>query len=73
MNLFTRNSPYYHFLKYLLFLLKHSVYEDVNRNLDYRALNGRIMSEFWLKCTWKDMNLTSGPQVSHNIGGTSKF
>jgi hypothetical protein len=26
MNLFTRNIPYYHFLKYLLFLLKHSVY-----------------------------------------------
>jgi hypothetical protein len=26
MNLFTRNSPYYHFLKYLLFLLKHPVY-----------------------------------------------
>jgi hypothetical protein len=25
MNLFTRNSPYYHLLKYLLFLLKHSV------------------------------------------------
>ena len=26
MNLFTRNSPYCHFLKYLLFLLKHPVY-----------------------------------------------
>jgi len=26
MNLFTRNSPYCHLLKYLLFLLKHSVY-----------------------------------------------
>ena len=26
MNLFTRNSPYYHLLKYLLFLMKHSVY-----------------------------------------------
>jgi len=26
MNLFTQNSPYYHLLKYLLFLLKHSVY-----------------------------------------------
>jgi len=25
MNLFTRNSPYYHLLKYLLFLLKHPV------------------------------------------------
>jgi len=26
MNLFTRNSPYYNLLKYLLFLLKHSVW-----------------------------------------------
>jgi len=26
MKLFTRNSPYYHILKYLLFLLKHPVY-----------------------------------------------
>jgi hypothetical protein len=26
MNLFTQNSPYYHFLKYLLFLLKHPLY-----------------------------------------------
>ena len=26
MDLFTRNSQYYHLLKYLLFLLKHPVY-----------------------------------------------
>ena len=26
MNLFTQNNPYYHLLKYLLFLLKHTVY-----------------------------------------------
>jgi len=26
MNLFTQNSPYYHLLKYLLFLLKYPVY-----------------------------------------------
>jgi len=26
MNLFTRNSPYYHLLKHLLFLLKCPVY-----------------------------------------------
>jgi len=29
MNLFTQNSPYYHLLKYLLFLLKHPVYTVV--------------------------------------------
>jgi len=27
MNLFTRNSPYYHLIKYLLFLLKHPIYK----------------------------------------------
>jgi len=27
MNLFTQNRPYYHLLKYLLFLLKHHVYK----------------------------------------------
>jgi len=26
MNLFTRKSPYYHLLKYVLFFLKHPVY-----------------------------------------------
>jgi hypothetical protein len=29
MNLFTGNSPYYHLLKYLLFLLKHSVFKYI--------------------------------------------
>jgi hypothetical protein len=29
VNLFTRNSPYYHLLKYLLFLLKHPVYTNI--------------------------------------------
>jgi len=31
MNLFTRNSPYYHLLKYLLFLLTHPVYIYIYR------------------------------------------
>jgi hypothetical protein len=30
MNLFTRNSTYCHLLKYLLFLLKHSVYYKIS-------------------------------------------
>jgi hypothetical protein len=29
MNLFTRNSPYYYLLKYLLFLVKHPVYRPL--------------------------------------------
>ena len=33
MNLFTRNSPYYHLLKYLLFLLKHPVYTHLSPTL----------------------------------------
>jgi len=46
MNLFTRNSPYYHLLKYLLFLFKHPVcmksrisylqYFDKSKHTDYR-------------------------------------
>ena len=42
MNLFTRNSPYYHLLKYLLFLLLHPVYA--------------VYLLFWIinwKCTFK--------------------
>jgi hypothetical protein len=31
MNLFTRNSPYYHLLKYLIFHLKHPVYLNNER------------------------------------------
>jgi len=31
MNLFTRNSPYYHLLKYLLFLPKHPVDKMIAR------------------------------------------
>jgi len=30
MNLFTQNSPYYHRLKYLIFLLKHPVYKEIS-------------------------------------------
>jgi len=30
MTLFTRNSPYYYRLKYLLFLLKHPVYINLH-------------------------------------------
>ena len=35
MNLFPRNSPYYHLLKYLLFLLKHPVYIFDHISLKY--------------------------------------
>jgi formyltetrahydrofolate hydrolase len=34
MNLFTRNSPYYHLLKYLILLLKHPVYISNNLTVD---------------------------------------
>ena len=47
MKLFTRNSPYYHLLKYLLFLLKHSVYKythicinSVEKEIQRRILAG---------------------------------
>jgi len=38
MNLFTRNSPYYHLLKYLLFLLKHPVYTFYNPYAEHLLL-----------------------------------
>jgi hypothetical protein len=38
MNLFTRNSPYYHLLKYLLFLLKHPVYKVCQESNDTGAI-----------------------------------
>jgi len=31
MNLFTRNITYYHLVKYLLFLLKHPVYNKMRQ------------------------------------------
>ena len=34
MNVFTRNSPHYHLLKYLLFLLKHPVYYNAMDVID---------------------------------------
>src|SRR5215469_2434172 len=45
MNLFTRNSPYYHLLKYLLFLLKHPVYFHLKylRQTNHIPLDGREM------------------------------
>ena len=50
MNLFTRNSPFYLLLKYLLFLLKHPVYkmcivgEFKHKNV---ALNEKKQSNTW--------------------------
>ena len=37
MNLFIRNSQYYHLLKYVLFLLKHPVYTCFIRNTYIRC------------------------------------
>jgi len=45
MNLFTRNSPYYHFLKYLLFLLRHPVY--VLYNMVYRYMTPCNLVDGW--------------------------
>ena len=43
MSLFTPNSPYYHLLKYLLFLLKHPVYIYIYVTVNVRrSVNPRI-------------------------------
>ena len=60
MKLFTRNSPYYHLLKYLLFLLKHPVYvqgmysvilsqskSTSNVNIIFYRQCGRVWLEIW--------------------------
>ena len=49
MNLFTRNSPYYLFLKYILFLLKHPVHLD---NCQTPSRCGSVDKEF---CFWKNI------------------
>jgi hypothetical protein len=63
MNLFTRNSPYYHIIKYLLFLLKHAVYWIImysitilyilmNRSgsiLLYKSVN-KLICVYWRTC-----------------------
>jgi len=40
MNLFTGNSPHYHLLKYLLFLLRHPVY------ILFHSITQRFMRNF---------------------------
>ena len=43
VNLFTRNSPYCHLPKYLLFLLKHSVY---SRIMQQHTLHNSVPARF---------------------------
>ena len=47
MNVFTRNSPHYHLLRYLLFLLKHPVYNS--RNMQHLVQNKThlLKTELW--------------------------
>jgi len=49
MALFTRNIPYYHLLKYLLFLLKHPVYICIHTHTHTHIwrLSGKYPS-FWI-------------------------
>jgi len=46
MNLFTRNSPYYHLLKYLLFLLKRTVYVHIRKRW-WGIIRKRTKSNGW--------------------------
>jgi hypothetical protein len=64
MNLFARNSSYYHLLKYLLFLLKHPVYvcgHLLFRNLpisDDRHRNSCMpLINVWLSLSWFSWSL----------------
>jgi hypothetical protein len=51
MNLFTRNGPYYHLLKYLLFLLKHPVYIHYSIQFILR----KIMANNWRSTFYMSM------------------
>jgi len=48
LNLFTRNSPYYHLLKYLLFLQKHPVYKCQNEKKKVK-LSLCLINHHWIK------------------------
>jgi hypothetical protein len=54
MNLFTQNSPYYHLLKYLLFLLKHPVYATlyVSMEVQKQDLSDKVLDVLstWDEC-----------------------
>jgi len=66
MNLFTRNSPYYHLLKYLLFLLKHPVcitycceqhmWPNFTKSYHHRRMVGDATypntSQYYVTCTF---------------------
>jgi len=66
MNLFTRNSPYYHLLKYLLFLLKHPVYRRLASPYSSRTCRctcNLVRRDFFLSVwvfKWWQIQLPSG-------------
>ena len=50
MNLFTQSSPYYHLLKYLLFLLKHPVYTHILKHRLENTLHFVLLISVNNKC-----------------------
>jgi len=60
MTLFTQNNPYHHILKYLLFLLKHSVYwfteqmirSEISKQKLTAANKAQILEV--LMCVWNE-------------------
>ena len=69
MNLFTRNSPYYQLLKYLLFHLKHPVYiyiRNLIRLYNFGAISKTISThiENW---THVYMNLFTGNSPYYHL------
>ena len=69
VKLFTRNIPYYHLLKYLLFLLKHAVYTYIKTLLTHPSLI-YSMNKWEIQIIYKLMSinvLTGEGFVSHDI------
>ena len=60
MKIFTQNSPYYYLLKYLLFLLKHPVYSDVERT-QFTTLSYTLV--FYYQLCFRSKYLLQNPNI----------
>jgi len=70
MKLFTWNSPYYHFLKYLLFLLKHPVYIHINTHTHAHTHGGELAAD---RGSWWDFFLFRSHTQVLNRGRTREL
>jgi len=63
MNLLIRNSPYYHLLKYLLFLLKHPVYASTLKAAAPAVFVVRMRAWVFPSITFTENRATNDPHL----------